>query len=172
MRRGFTAITSLLLAATAMSLGTATVSDAVAQAMTRSVRRPFELSAGQSIDAEGNVLLVISTAIDYGRLIFFRQPSGYVADYRIYIEIRDDEGERVRGEVIEKTVTVLDYRMTRSAGMLSEVTKKIPIGSGEYDLRVIIEVVKTSLKYERARSPMASGRLPARSSSVSRDGSG
>ncbi len=149
MRRGFVAITSLLLAATAISLGPSTVSDAAAQVTTRSVKRPFELSAGQSIDAEGNVLLVVSTAIDYRRLVFFRRPSGYVADYRIYIEIHDDEGERVRGEVIEKTVNVLDYKMTRSAGMLSEVTKKIPMGSGKYDLRVIIEVVKTSLKYER-----------------------
>ena len=149
MRRGSAAIMSLLLAATVISLGPSAVSDAVAQATTRSVRRPFELSAVQSIDAEGNVLLVVSTAIDYRRLVFFRQPSGYVADYRIYIEIHDDEGKRVRGEVIEKTVTVLDYKITRSAGMLSEVTKKIPLDSGEYDLRVIIEVEKTSLKYER-----------------------
>lgn len=149
MRRGSAAITSLLLAATVISLGPSTVSDAVAQATTRSARRPFELSAVQSIDAEGNVLLVVSTAIDYRRLVFFRQPSGYVADYRIYIELRDDDGKRIRGEVIEKTVTVLDYKMTRSAGMLSEVTKKIPLDSGEYDLRVIIEVEKTSLKYER-----------------------
>ncbi len=158
MRRGFTAITSLLLAAAAISLGPSAVSDVAAQAMTRSVRRPFELSVGQSIDAEGNVLLVVSTAIDYRRLVFFRQPSGYVADYRIYIEIRDEEGVRVRGEVIEKTVTVLDYKMTRSAGMLSEVTKKIPMGPGEYDLRVTIEVVKTSLKYERLAEVMIYGR--------------
>ena len=123
MRKGFAAITPLLLAAMAISLGPSTVSDAAAQATTRSVKRPFEFSAGQSIDAEGNVLLVISTAIDYRRLVFFRQPTGYVADYRIYIEIRDDEGERVRGEVIEKRVSVLDYEITRRAGIFSEVTK-------------------------------------------------
>lgn len=149
MRRAFTGIMPLLLAAVVISSGPSTVDDAAAQATTRSVRRPFELSVGQSIDHEGKVQLVVSTAIDYRRLVFFRQPSGYVSEYRIFIEIRDEDDERIRGEVIEKTVTAMDFEMTRSSGMLSEVTKKIYIDPGEYDLRVIIEVAKTSLKYER-----------------------
>ena len=158
MRRGFTVITSLLLAATAISSGPSIVSAAAAQATTRSVRRPFELSVGQSIDAEGKVLLVVSTAVDYRRLVFFRQPSGYVSEYRIYIEIRNKDGDRVRGEVMEKTVTAVEYAMTRSAGMLSEVTKKIHMDPGEYDLRVIVEVAKTSLKYERLAKVRIYGR--------------
>jgi GWxTD domain-containing protein len=158
MRRGFTSIAALYVAAAVVLSGPAGVREAAAQAMTRSVRRPFELSVGQSIDADGNVLLVVSTAIDYRRLVFFRQPAGYTSDYRIYIEIRDEEGDRVRGEVIEKRVTALDYEMTRSAGMLSEVTKKILIGSGDFDLRVIIEVDKTSLKYERTAEIRIFGR--------------
>ncbi|MCK4548928.1 MAG: GWxTD domain-containing protein, partial [Candidatus Krumholzibacteria bacterium] len=114
--------------------------------------------ASQSIDAEGNVLLVIDTAIEYRRLVFFRQPTGYVADYRIYIEIRNEEGKRVRGEVIEKTVTTPEYKMTRSSGMLSEVKKKVPLGSGKFDVDVTIEVVKTSLKYERRAEVRIYGR--------------
>jgi GWxTD domain-containing protein len=126
--------------------------------MTRSVRRPFELTASQSIDSDGNVLLVISTSIDYRRLVFFRQPTGYVSNYRIYIEIRGDDGKRVRGEVIEKTVSTPEYEMTRSAGMFSEVTKKIPLGSGDYYVNVTIEVDKTSLKYERKAEVRIYGR--------------
>jgi len=155
MRRGIPLIAALFLIAAAVSLVPA---DSAGQGMPRSVRRPFELTASQSIDAEGNVLLVITTAIDYRRLVFFRQPIGYIADYRIYIEIRDDDGKRVRGEVIEKTVTAPEYEMTRSAGMLSEVKKKIPLGSGDYKVNVTIEVVKTSLKYERKAEVRIYGR--------------
>ena len=158
MRRGFTVMTALLLVSTALLMAPPAAIDAAGQGMARSVRRSFELSVGQSIDSGGNVLLVVNTAIDHKRLVFFRQPSGYVADYRIYIEIRDDDGNRVRGEVIEKRVTVADYKMTRSAGILSEVTKKIKMGSGDYDLRVTIEVVKTSLKYERLAEVRIFGR--------------
>ena len=155
MRRGIPLITTLFLIAAAVTLVPA---GSAGQGMPRSVRRPFELTASQSIDAEGNVLLVISTAIDYRRLVFFRQPIGYVADYRVYIEIRDDDGKRGRGEVIEKTVTAPEYEMTRSAGMLSEVKKKIPLGSGDYKVNVTIEVVKTSLKYERKAEVRIYGR--------------
>lgn len=146
MRRGIPFITKLLLLTAVVSLVPA---ESAGQAMTRSVRRPFELTAAQSIDAEGNVLLVITTAIDYRRLVFFRKPIGYFAEYRVLIEIRDEEGQRVRGEVIEKSVMTPEYEMTRSAGMLSEVKKKIPLGSGFFKVYVTIEVVKTSLKYER-----------------------
>lgn len=155
MRRGIPLIATLFLIAAAVSLVPA---DSAGQGGPRSVRRPFELTASQSIDAEGNVLLVITTAIDYRRLVFFRQPIGYVADYRIYIEIRDDDKKRVRGEVIEKTVTAPEYEMTRSAGLLSEVKKKIPLGSGDYYVNVTIEVVKTSLKYERKAEVRIYGR--------------
>jgi GWxTD domain-containing protein len=148
MRSGLKATVTLFLASVAVLAAQGGVTDPAGQGITRSVRRPFELNVRQSIDAEGNILLVISTAIDYRRLVFFRQPTGYVAEYRIYIEVRDSGGNRVRGEVIEKTVSVLDYDLTRDAGTLSEVTKKIPIGSGDYDVNVSIEVVKTSLKYE------------------------
>ncbi|HER44444.1 MAG TPA: GWxTD domain-containing protein [Candidatus Eisenbacteria bacterium] len=148
MRGGLKAAIAIFLASAAVLAARARVSEAAGQAMTGTVRRPFELSVGQSIDSEGSTLLVVTTAIDYRRLVFFRQPTGYVAEYRIYIEVRDDEGKRVRGEVIEKTVTVTDYDMTRGAGMFSEVTKKIPIGSGDYRVDVSIEVVRTSLKYD------------------------
>ena len=146
MRRGIPLITTILLVAAVVSIVPAC---AAGQGMPQSVRRPFELTASQSIDAEGNVLLVITTAIDYRRLVFFRQPIGYISDYRVYIEIRNEDKKRVRGEVIEMTVTAPEYEMTRSAGMFSEVKKKIPLGAGDYDVNVTIEVVKTSLKYER-----------------------
>ncbi len=155
MRRVIPAMTALLMAVAALTFSPR---DTAGQNMTRSVRRPFELTASQSIDAEGNVLLVISTAIDYRRLVFFRQPIGYVADYRVYIEVRDEEGKRVRGEVIEKTVTTPEYEMTRSAGMLSEVKKNIPLGSGYYDVNVTVEVARTSLKYERKAEVKIYGR--------------
>jgi GWxTD domain-containing protein len=145
MRRVLPGMTALFMAAAVLSLAP---DDAAGQGMTRSVRRPFELTAVQSIDTDGNVLLVITTAIDYRRLVFFRNPVGYVADYRVYIEIHNEEGMRVRGEVIEKTVTTQEYDLTRSAGAFSEVKKKIPLGSGDYDVKVTIEVAKTSLKYE------------------------
>ena len=155
MRRVLPVVTALILTVAAFSIEPY---DAAGQGMTRSVRRPFELTATQSIDSEGNVLLVVNTSVDYRRLVFFRKPSGYVAEYRIIIEIRDEDGQRVRGEVIEKTVTALDYEMTRSAGMLSDVTKKIELGSGDYKLYVTIEVAKTSLKYERRADVRMYGR--------------
>jgi GWxTD domain-containing protein len=155
MRGVIPAIIALILAVTALSLGP---DDAAGQGMTRSVSRPFELTAAQSIDSEGKVLLVITTSIDYRRLVFFRKPSGYVAEYRIYIDVRGEDGQRERGEVVEKTVTALDYAMTRSAGMLSDVTKKIVLGPGDYKVYVTIEVARTSLKYERRADVRIYGR--------------
>jgi GWxTD domain-containing protein len=157
MRKGFTAAVLVFIAAALASMPPV-ADDASGQAMTTTVRRPFELTAGQSIDSDGRVLLVVGTAIDYRRLVFFRRPSGYVAEYRLYIEIRDDEGKKVRGEVHEESVTVPEYEMTRRAGLLSEISKNIPLDSGDYDLYVTIEVVNTSLKYERKAEVRIYGR--------------
>jgi hypothetical protein len=141
---------SFLTAVLACALQAVLPVPAHSQFETRTVRRPFDLSARQIVGSDGEILLVVRTAIDHRRLVFFRHPSGYSADYRIIIEIRGEDGRQVGGEVIEKNVTVKSYEMTRSAGMLSEVTKKIPITAGLYDLKVVIEVVKTSLRYERS----------------------
>jgi GWxTD domain-containing protein len=155
MRRVNTSISAFMLAAALLLAAGA----ADAQVQTRSVRRPFELSWGQSIDPDGKMILVISTAIDYRRLVFFRQPTGYVAEYRMYIEIRSrDNGARVRSEIAEKTVSVPKYEMTRSAGMLSEETRKVALEPGEYDIRATIEVARTSLKYEREARVTIQGR--------------
>jgi GWxTD domain-containing protein len=113
------------------------------------VSSPFELSVGQSLSEDGEVLLSISTAIEYRRLVFFRRPSGYLAEYRIYFDLRDDDGRRVRGEVSEESVAVTDYEMTRSSNLFSRVKRSLPVEPGEYKLMATIEVMETSRKYVR-----------------------
>jgi GWxTD domain-containing protein len=141
----------------AILLTAALAHGASAQA-TRSVRRPFELTVGQSIDSAGNVILVVNTAIDYRRLVFFREPNGYVAEYFVYAEIRDEKGKKVRGEVIEKRIITEEYEETRSAGMLSEVSTRFPLSAGDYRVYVTIEVNRTSLKYDRRADVRIYGR--------------
>ncbi|MDD3641984.1 MAG: GWxTD domain-containing protein [Candidatus Krumholzibacteria bacterium] len=128
------------------------------QQMTGAASRGFELSAGQSIDAEGNALLVLSTSISHRRLVFFRTPAGFEARYRIFIDLRGGDGRRVSGEVEEETVAVVEYEMTRSPRLVSNLRSTIPVDPGNYTAKVAIEVIGTSLRYEREVKVQVFGR--------------
>jgi len=128
------------------------------QQMPGPVSRGFELSAGQSLDEEGNVLLVLSTSINHRRLVFFRATGGYEARYRIYIDLRDEDDRRVSGEVEEETVTVPEYDMTRSPRLVSNLRATIAVDPGIYTAKVAIEVIGTSLRYEREAKVQVFGR--------------
>lgn len=120
-----------------------------AQRLPGQTGRGFDLSVGQSLDEQGRVLLVLSTSISHRRLVFFRVPGGYEARYRIFIDLRDGDGARVSGEVEEETVSVPEYEMTRSPRLVSSLRATIPVEPGIYTARVAIEVIGTSLRYER-----------------------
>lgn len=137
---------------------TAAAVPSAGQQMSAPVSRGFELSAGQSLDEEGNVLLVLSTSINHRRLVFFRTHGGYEARYRIYIDLRDEDDHRVSGEVEEETVAVPEYDLTRSPRLVSNLRATIAVAPGIYTARVAIEVIGTSLRYEREVKVQVFGR--------------
>jgi GWxTD domain-containing protein len=149
---------SITVALLAAALAAATVGTSTGQEMAGPVVRGFDLSAGQSLDEDGNVLLVLSTSINYRRLVFFRVPGGYEARYRIYIDLRDEHDKRVSGEVEEETASVPDYESTRSPRLVSNLRASIPVDPGIYTAKVAIEVIGTSLRYEREAKVQVFGR--------------
>lgn len=121
-------------------------------------RGGFELTVNQEFDDEGQTLLVISTAIAYRRLVFFRKGSHYDARYRVYMELLDDRNDTVRGDVWEKTVTVQTYEETTASSSVSTTRRSFHIDSGEYMVKVTLEVIDTSLKFRREKAIRIVGR--------------
>lgn len=113
------------------------------------VHHAFEMSANQVIDPETGIMLQIDASIDYRKLVFFRKTDFYEARYRVYMDLKDKDGDRVRGEVWEEEVTVESYDDTRSSVRKSIVKRKYPIEPGEYRVKIIVEVLGTSRKFER-----------------------
>jgi GWxTD domain-containing protein len=110
----------------------------------------FEFSAFYGYDDEGKVYLDLGTSIAYQRLVFFKQPGGYKAEYRVYIQIFDSKsGKIVDGDVWEEVVTSADYRGTRSPDGISSINKRIYLQPGKYNVEGIIEVIGTNIEYKR-----------------------
>ena len=151
-------LTGICAAQLAAALTAAAPRQAPGQPMQGTTPRGFELSAGQSLDENGDVLLVLSTAISHRRLVFFRTQAGYEARYRIFIDLRGKDGRRVSGDVEEETVSVPEYEMTRSPRLLSNLRATIAVDPGEYTAKVAIEVIGTSLRYEREVKVQVFGR--------------
>lgn len=135
--------------AAALVIASSLPAPAGGQVTTRNVRRDFDLSAGQVFGSGGEVFLIVTTSIDYRRLVFFRKPSAYEAEYRLYLDIRDEEGERVLGDVHVEKVLEPDYASTVESRGTADTRRTIPIEPGDYEVRAKIEVSGTSLEYER-----------------------
>ncbi len=112
----------------------------------------FELSVSQMFDDEGRTLLVVSTAIPYRRLVFFRKGGRYEAGYRVYMEMKDRKGRYVRGDVWEKFLAVESYEEVNSASAVSISRNSFIVEPGEYNIKVTLEVVNTSLRFKRETS--------------------
>lgn len=152
------ACSAIVAAAALAAVSLAAPAPAAGQGLGQMVRGQFELSTGQSLDAAGNTVLVLTTSITHRRLVFFRTRDGYEARYRIYIDLRDRHNRRVRGEVVEESVTAEDFETTRAPRVVSTVRAQIPVAPGEYSARVEIEVLRTSLRYEREAKIQIHGR--------------
>ncbi|MCD6380534.1 GWxTD domain-containing protein [bacterium] len=110
----------------------------------------FEFSAFYGYDDKGKVYLDLGISIAYQRLVFFKQPDGYRAEYRVYTQIFDSEsGKIVEGDVWEGVVTSEDYRETRSSEGASSINKRIYLQPGKYNVEGMIEVIGTNIEYKR-----------------------
>ncbi len=122
----------------------------------------FELSVNQMFDEEGASILIVGVVIPYRRLVFFRKGDLFEARYRVYMDLNDSEGNHVRGEVWEETIKTDNYRETTSASSVSRSRREFPIEPGEFDARIIVEVIDTSLRFQQERSIRIVGREEGR----------
>ncbi len=144
-RRNYFALVSLFLVfSSALTGGTGR-----AQHHFMTVNAPFELSVSQGFNDGGAPTIVISTGISYRRLVFFKKEYGYESEYRVFLDLKDEKGRTVRGEVWERTEKTQDYKLTNSATSMAVLKKSFPIDPGKYRAKVIIEVVGTSLRFQR-----------------------
>jgi GWxTD domain-containing protein len=109
----------------------------------------FRVSVSQMFDQQGQSLLVVNTWIAYGKLVFFKVRDHYESHYRVYISILDEDDNHLEGKVLEKTVVSSNYQDTRRSSSVSTHKELIPIKNGEYTVKVDLEVVDTSLRFER-----------------------
>ncbi|UCF05761.1 MAG: GWxTD domain-containing protein [bacterium] len=111
----------------------------------------FDVSVSQMFDEDGTVLLVVSTAVPYRRLVFLKKGERYEARYRVLVDVRDTKDRHVRGDAWEETVAALDYGETKKTSSLSKSKRSFPVESGDYTVLVTLEVLDTSLEYTRRK---------------------
>jgi GWxTD domain-containing protein len=111
----------------------------------------FDLSVRQVFDEENRSVMVLTASIPYSRLVFLLKEDRYVANYRVFMELRPKRGDGMRGEVWEEAVIANDYRDTQSGGTLSTSRRSFAVEPGDYRIKVSIEVVDTSLRFQREK---------------------
>ncbi len=121
-------------------------------------RVAFELSIRQVFDEQNQPQIVVATSIPYSRLVFFLKKGTYVSSYRVFMELKS-EGERgIRGEVWEETIAVADYNETQARSSLSRSKKSFDIEPGNYRVKVTLEIIDTSLRFEQEKKIKIVGR--------------
>ena len=121
-------------------------------------RVAFELSIRQVFDEQNQPQMVVATSIPYNRLVFFVKRETYVASYRVFMELRREKEGGIRGEVWEETIAVGDYTETQARSSLSRSRREFDIEPGEYRIKVTIEVIDTSLRFEQEKRIRIVGR--------------
>lgn len=113
-------------------------------------------------DGEGSALTA-GVAIPYRRLVFFLRNGRYEARYRVYLELFDERGRRVRGEVWEESVEASGFRETTSSASLARSSRRFPVAPGTYRASATVEVIGTSRRFIRVETARivgaAAGRL-------------
>lgn len=110
---------------------------------------PFELSVSEEFNEQSQPVLVVSTSIPYRWLVFFVRGTAYESRYRVYLDLTDDHGKSVRGDVWEETVTTSNFKETGSTVLASISRKTFAIVPGEYHAKVAIEVIDTSRRFDK-----------------------
>jgi GWxTD domain-containing protein len=112
----------------------------------------FELSISQEFGENAKPAITVTTSIPYRRLIFFMRGQRYEARYRVYFELKDSHGKRVRGDVWEESIATGSFRETTSAVLAAISRRTFPASPGEYRAAVTIEVIDTSRRFSEEQT--------------------
>lgn len=112
----------------------------------------FELSISQEFGENAKPAIVVTTSIPYRRLIFFMRGQRYEARYRVYFELKDAHGKRVRGDVWEESIATGSFRETTSAVLAAVSRRTFPATAGDYHAAVTIEVIDTSRRFSEEQT--------------------
>jgi len=110
---------------------------------------PFELSVSQGVEEQQGQVIIVQAAIDYRSLVFLKRDGGFEARYRVYVDLGRAMRGLPRGDVWEETVSVASYKETRSSNLKSTVRRSFQATPGDYSVKVIIEVLDTTRRFER-----------------------
>jgi GWxTD domain-containing protein len=128
-------------------------------------RRPggdsaFELSISQEFGDSLEPAIVVNVSIPYRRLIFFSRGQRYESRYRVYLELKDARGKRIRGEVWEESISTGRFGETTSSALAASSRKVFTVSPGSYRAVVTVEVIDTSRRFveEQAVRVVQSGR--------------
>ncbi len=141
------AISAAALAAVCIAAAAAPL--AARQGLERPREGGFELFLTQDYGEDAGSVLAAGVAIPYRRLVFFLRDGRYEARYRVYLELADERGKRVRGEVWEESVGAADFRETTSNASLARSSRRFAVEPGVYRAVATIEVVGTSRRFVR-----------------------
>ncbi len=109
----------------------------------------FELFLNQDYGEGAESVLVAGVAIPYRRLVFFLREGRYEARYRVYLELKDESGKLLRGEVWEETVSAGSFSETTSSASLARSSRRFPAAPGKYRAKATVEIVDTSRRFTR-----------------------
>lgn len=135
----------------ALAVGAAVPSHSQGEQFGTELREQFELSIRQIFDQDNRPVIVVTTSIPNSRLVFLLDGDRYVSRYRVFFELRPKKGKGTQGEVWEEKVTAENYSTTQSSKNISTSQRRFTIASGDYRIKVSIEVVDTSLRFSREK---------------------
>lgn len=79
----------------------------------------------------------VFVAVSFERLQFLKTPNRYLAKYQLLIEILDDKGRRVGGEVLDRRCAVDDFRATGDPEKSQVSHVRVALPPGDYDIVAI-----------------------------------
>jgi len=121
-----------------------------AGAQMREGMEAFQVSAVQASGDSGSVYVDLKIAIKYSRLVFFREEDEYRSKYRVFLQFyRGDSDRMIEGKVYSGEVRAGSYSETRSSKRVLNLSKKIFLDPGDYNIKIAIEVEGTRIRYTR-----------------------
>jgi GWxTD domain-containing protein len=112
----------------------------------------FELSISQQFGENSNQAIVVTISIPYRKLVFFMRGERYESRYRVYLELKDVRGKRIRGEVWEESASTGNFRETSSMALMASSRRTFPVEPGNYKAVVTIEVIDTSRRFTEEKA--------------------
>ena len=109
----------------------------------------FSLHAHAFLDPERRAAVLVSIEIPHTSLIFLKKRGVFESDYAVYFKVRDKKKKIVETAVATQSVVSKDYESTRTARLVSNLSKRFYLPQGEYVVACTVEIKETQRVFQK-----------------------